>query len=183
MQILVLDNNTAREAYPRPRQVMTESPPAFTSQRNMQVPRVQEDSRVTQDKNELKREIYNPGPKRLTKRVSLYYRDRLAKDSLDKLEKEVDEEGKRCAICLDDFEAGQEVMLTPCNHMFHEDCITPWMKSHSQCPVCRYEFGEQTREHASNFNNNNIGSDLITRELLSIARAMQEAFLWGNGPH
>lgn len=35
-------------------------------------------------------------------------------------EMENDENSKRCAVCLEDFEPRQEVMLTPCRHMFHE---------------------------------------------------------------
>ncbi|XP_057796185.1 E3 ubiquitin-protein ligase ATL4-like isoform X2 [Salvia miltiorrhiza] len=49
-----------------------------------------------------------------------------------------DEEGKRCAVCLEDFETKQFVTITPCNHMFHEECIVPWVKSQGKCPVCRF---------------------------------------------
>ena len=161
---------------------MQDSPPPFTSQLNMQVPRLQEDPRlITKDEKKFRKEIYRHNSS--LKRACLYYRDQATRDALNKMEKERDEDGKRCPICLDDFESGQEVMLTPCNHMFHEDCIMPWVKSNSQCPVCRYAFSEQMRERASNLNNNNniATNHLTTSELISIARAMQEAFLWGNG--
>ncbi|XP_065873322.1 uncharacterized protein [Euphorbia lathyris] len=128
-------------------------------------------ARLIQDeqKNALKRlrkEIYNPIPKRISSRLCLYYRDQAAKIVND-MEKGK-EEGKRCAVCLEDFEAKEMVMVTPCNHMFHEECIVPWIKSHGQCPVCRFSIWEPSAGRSSTTtNDNNIGEDLI-----SILRAM-----------
>lgn len=28
-------------------------------------------------------------------------------------------------------------MHTPCNHRFHEDCLTQWMGIKMECPTCR----------------------------------------------
>lgn len=28
-------------------------------------------------------------------------------------------------------------MQTPCNHKFHEKCLTSWMRVKLECPVCR----------------------------------------------
>ncbi|KAK9164118.1 hypothetical protein Syun_005020 [Stephania yunnanensis] len=43
-----------------------------------------------------------------------------------------------CAICLEEFIAGNSCMvLEPCNHMFHEDCISSWLVAEPTCPVCR----------------------------------------------
>jgi len=28
-------------------------------------------------------------------------------------------------------------MLTPCNHLFHTECLTQWMNEKMECPTCR----------------------------------------------
>ncbi|KAL8510800.1 hypothetical protein ACS0TY_017575 [Phlomoides rotata] len=55
-----------------------------------------------------------------------------------------DDAVKRCAVCLEDFETRQFVTITPCNHMFHEECIVPWVKSQGKCPVCRFVIAEKS---------------------------------------
>ncbi|GFZ49583.1 hypothetical protein JCM24511_07703 [Saitozyma sp. JCM 24511] len=45
---------------------------------------------------------------------------------------------KDCPVCKDDFEIGDEVMRIPCAHIFHVDCLQPWLKVNGSCPVCRF---------------------------------------------
>ncbi|XP_058219553.1 uncharacterized protein LOC131330074 [Rhododendron vialii] len=145
----------------RPGQYIPESPPRFVAP-SLQLPTQQEEeSRLSRDEqkkalNKLKKEIYNPTPKRLAKRLSLYYRDSgdaTARNS--RFDEKGDEEyEEKCAICLDDFEPKQLIFRTPCNHMFHEDCIVPWVKSHGQCPVCRFAICERMRQNLVPPNNN-----------------------------
>ena len=45
-----------------------------------------------------------------------------------------------CA-CREDLQVGEEVQIMPCNsnHVYHADCLAPWLKAHNSCPVCRFE--------------------------------------------
>ncbi|XP_019056702.1 PREDICTED: RING-H2 finger protein ATL52-like [Tarenaya hassleriana] len=43
-----------------------------------------------------------------------------------------------CSVCLSEFQENESLRLLPkCNHAFHVPCIDTWLKSHSNCPLCR----------------------------------------------
>ena len=50
-------------------------------------------------------------------------------------------EDGECVICQEDFRAGERCIVLPCNkeypHIFHKDCIMPWISNHDTCPTCR----------------------------------------------
>ncbi|GAB2215331.1 hypothetical protein Droror1_Dr00019714 [Drosera rotundifolia] len=48
-------------------------------------------------------------------------------------------DSSQCAVCLNEFELGSEVKQMPCKHVFHGECILPWLELHNSCPVCRHE--------------------------------------------
>lgn len=51
-----------------------------------------------------------------------------------------EEEEVLCAICLLELNCSThgDVMVTPCDHVFHTDCLTQWMDQKMECPTCRF---------------------------------------------
>ncbi|XP_030373769.1 E3 ubiquitin-protein ligase Iruka [Scaptodrosophila lebanonensis] len=48
----------------------------------------------------------------------------------------------QCSICWDDFKLDETVRKLPCSHLYHENCIVPWLNLHSTCPICRKSLAE-----------------------------------------
>ncbi|KXG19469.1 E3 ubiquitin-protein ligase RLIM-like isoform X1 [Sorghum bicolor] len=46
-------------------------------------------------------------------------------------------EQAECAVCLDEFRAGDVLAHLPCGHRFHWSCALPWLEGTSRCPFCR----------------------------------------------
>ena len=44
-----------------------------------------------------------------------------------------------CAICTEELGDECRVTRTPCSHVFHVDCLRPWLKKRQTCPLCRFE--------------------------------------------
>jgi hypothetical protein len=43
-----------------------------------------------------------------------------------------------CSICQEDIqEAQRTLVISSCQHGFHESCIAPWLESNNTCPNCR----------------------------------------------
>ena len=42
----------------------------------------------------------------------------------------------RCAICMIDFETGDEIKYLPCMHIYHKECVDDWLVRSLRCPAC-----------------------------------------------
>ncbi|XP_061694567.1 E3 ubiquitin-protein ligase RNF126-like [Syngnathoides biaculeatus] len=51
--------------------------------------------------------------------------------------------GLECPVCKEDYGVEESVRQLPCNHLFHNDCIVPWLEQHDTCPVCRKSLNGQ----------------------------------------
>ena len=51
----------------------------------------------------------------------------------------LNEDNKKCIICLEEFKQGDEGIYLPCFHLFHKDCIREWLNAHDECPICKFK--------------------------------------------
>ena len=50
----------------------------------------------------------------------------------------LNDENKKCVICLEDFKNNDKSIYLPCFHLFHEKCITDWINMNKRfCPFCK----------------------------------------------
>ena len=43
-----------------------------------------------------------------------------------------------CSICLEDFKTGDNIKKLNCTHIFHKECLEPWLNDNNRnCPMCR----------------------------------------------
>jgi hypothetical protein len=46
-----------------------------------------------------------------------------------------------CCICMEKLKNKEDIVKTPCNHLFHKLCLKQWINdSKNDCPICRISF-------------------------------------------
>lgn len=92
------------------------------------------------------------------------------------------EQQQECSICLQNFEMNDIVVSSciqnpsSCNHIFHKQCLQPWLSKHSTCPCCRQEMliapPSSTTKDASS--SSLIGDEIDDESRISIVPWMTE---------
>ncbi|KAL5481709.1 hypothetical protein EMCRGX_G021937 [Ephydatia muelleri] len=52
-----------------------------------------------------------------------------------------------CSVCKDSFNLDEELLQLPCKHVFHRDCIMPWLQMRDTCPTCRFSINSNESFH------------------------------------
>ncbi|KAM9269803.1 E3 ubiquitin-protein ligase RNF128 [Cariama cristata] len=52
-------------------------------------------------------------------------------------DKETDPDGDSCAVCIEQYKPNEVVRILTCNHLFHKNCVDPWLLEHRTCPMCK----------------------------------------------
>ena len=54
----------------------------------------------------------------------------------------LNEENRKCLICLEEYVNNDNAIYLPCFHIFHKNCIIQWIKKHANCPICKININE-----------------------------------------
>ena len=53
------------------------------------------------------------------------------------------------------FKRNRKVRQLPCEHLFCEDCLKPWLQKNSTCPICKYELKPHNENNEEEKEDNN----------------------------
>lgn len=84
--------------------------------------------------------------------------------------------GDTCAICIDSLEPDDDIRALTCHHVFHSDCITPWLTTRrALCPLCKHDYyqgattsNQQTQESQEDENSQTSERNATTNNTRNI---------------
>ena len=87
------------------------------------------------------------------------------------IDEEIKQQHKSCTICTDEFEDDSKIQLLNCQHIYHHDCLTEWVKRKPDCPICRNPvkiYDKKGNENTSENNTNDESSEEEPSEIFYI---------------
>ncbi|MBN3279691.1 RN150 protein, partial [Polyodon spathula] len=57
--------------------------------------------------------------------------------TIRKGDKETEPDYDNCAVCIEGYKPNDVVRILPCRHLFHKNCVDPWLQDHRTCPMCK----------------------------------------------
>lgn len=75
--------------------------------------------------------------------------------TLKRGDEETTSDSYMCAVCIESYKASEVVTVLTCKHIFHKECIEPWLLDKRTCPMCKCDImkalgvEEETKEDMS----------------------------------
>ncbi|XP_063234618.1 E3 ubiquitin-protein ligase RNF126-A-like isoform X2 [Bacillus rossius redtenbacheri] len=96
----------------------------------------------------------------------------LARDKIEEIPVVViteDQVGKslQCSVCWDDFTLGEFVRKLKCEHIYHENCIVPWLQLHGTCPICRKSLNDEEQNDGQSSPGNSTSNEYANESPLA----------------
>ncbi|XP_017477719.1 PREDICTED: E3 ubiquitin-protein ligase RNF126-B [Rhagoletis zephyria] len=109
----------------------------------------------------------------------------LPKDKIDEIPKvhvtsEDVERKTQCSVCWEDFRMDEIVRRLPCTHIYHENCIVPWLDLHGTCPICRKSLSEEDEANECDMTRSGVMDSSMTEISQSDDTTMERAGPYEN---